>query len=162
MDVQGHRPQHLPPLEHQRLRANVLSTLPLTPEIGKWWMFFRPFVGTVLPFENNCLAQRIDFWKPLPRLWCGNIVPETRNRKMVDRWLIWQVLHRGCHQPPEVNYLPHFKNDDFPRGPSPFEPFALECENPKNMFPLTSDPFGRFHFSRRFWISHHALSKPTR
>ena len=31
----------------------------------------RPLVGAVLTFQNNWLAQRIDVWQLLPRLWRG-------------------------------------------------------------------------------------------
>ena len=43
-----------------------------TPESRRWRIVFKPLVGAVVTFENNCLAQRHDFWRPLPRLWCGS------------------------------------------------------------------------------------------
>jgi len=35
-----------------------------------------------LTFENSCLAKLVDFWQPLPRLWCGS----TRHATIEQLW----------------------------------------------------------------------------
>jgi len=51
-----------------------------TPESRNGWFVFRPPFEAVLTFENNCLAQGIDVWQPLPRFWRGPGAPVLRKR----------------------------------------------------------------------------------
>jgi len=36
------------------------------PESRKRWINFQPLVEAVYTSDNYCLAERIDFWRPLP------------------------------------------------------------------------------------------------
>jgi len=46
-----------------------------TPECTKWWVLVSKPTLAGLTFENCCLAERMDFWQPLPGLWRG-VSPE--------------------------------------------------------------------------------------
>ena len=55
---------------HSRILA-ALTAPGATPECKTGWIVLAEPLVAHLTFEKCCPAERIDFWRPLPRVWRG-------------------------------------------------------------------------------------------